>query len=135
MRRTLRAMKHAGVADRYIRINLWSVIILSLTACMTSPSPKSRLNFEALSDHELLIAEAAKQRALETVAGGQFVEWSSKETGIAGKVQPMRTFVSANGDTYCREYKESLMIGRRRIDRFAVSCRSRDGTWRPVRGS
>ena len=74
-----------------------------------------------------MAAEAA-QRAFENNQAGQTTVWNNPETGNSGSVTPTRTYELANGQ-YCREYKQTIMIGGEPQPSYGTACRQPDGSW------
>ena len=75
-----------------------------------------------------MAAEAA-QRAFESNRVGQASAWSNPDSGNSGTITPTRTTQLANGQ-YCREYKQTVVIGGEQNQAYGTACRQPDGTWR-----
>src|SRR6185369_11163849 len=75
-----------------------------------------------------MAAEAA-QRAFESNRVGQATAWSNPDSGNSGTITPTRTTQLANGQ-YCREYKQTVVIGGEQNQAYGTACRQPDGTWR-----
>ena len=75
------------------------------------------------------IAAEAAQRAFENNRVGQATAWQNPESGNSGTITPTRTTQLANGQ-YCREYKQTVLIGGQEHQAYGTACRQPDGTWR-----
>ena len=75
------------------------------------------------------IAAEAAQRAFESNRVGQASAWRNPDTGNSGTITPTRTTQLANGQ-YCREYKQTVVIGGEQHQAYGTACRQPDGTWR-----
>lgn len=81
------------------------------------------------SDKDWELSNAARDKALETAAEGETVEWSNPESGSYGSVTPLSSVDKEDGRT-CREAEiVSHANGRDGTGRFEF-CRKPDGTWR-----
>src|SRR5262245_31250491 len=74
-----------------------------------------------------LAAEAA-QRAFEQNQAGQASVWRNPDSGNSGSITPTRTYQIANGQ-YCREYKQTIVVGGEQHQAYGTACRQADGTW------
>ncbi|MBK1669621.1 hypothetical protein CKO28_16400 [Rhodovibrio sodomensis] len=68
------------------------------------------------------------QASLEHTRSGETSTWSNPDSGHSGSVTPTRTF-QRNG-TYCREFQQSVTIGRASEQAYGTACRQPDGTWK-----
>ncbi len=74
-----------------------------------------------------LAAEAA-QRAFESNTAGQASGWRNPDSGNSGSITPTRTYQIANGQ-YCREYRQTVVIGGEQNQAYGTACRQADGSW------
>jgi surface antigen len=74
-----------------------------------------------------LAAEAA-QRAFEDNRVGQTSVWRNPDSGNSGSITPTRTYQIANGQ-YCREYRQTVVIGGEQHQAYGTACRQPDGSW------
>jgi len=74
-----------------------------------------------------LAAEAA-QRAFESNRAGQASGWSNPDSGNSGSITPTRTYQIANGQ-YCREYRQTIIVGGEQNQAYGTACRQPDGSW------
>ena len=74
-----------------------------------------------------LAAEAA-QRAFEQNRAGQASAWRNPDSGNSGSITPTRTYQIANGQ-YCREYRQTVVIGGEQHQAYGTACRQPDGSW------
>lgn len=79
------------------------------------------------ADYEL--SQAARSRALETQISGEAISWINPDSGSSGKVTPLRTFKTSEGQ-WCREYLQQAVLVTEGALRKAVACREADGRWR-----
>lgn len=84
------------------------------------------LEAQRLQDRQML--ERAIAQALETQVSGEAVVWRNPDSGSYGEVSPLRTFKANNG-AWCREYRETLVLGGIEETRQGVACRSPSGVW------
>jgi surface antigen len=74
-------------------------------------------------------AQRLLQAALEHTLSGQAISWTDKVTRHSVTVQPLGTY--RTGGTFCREYRETAVIGTQPDERtmYGLACRSAEGTW------
>lgn len=78
---------------------------------------------------DLGLREGTLQLTLEKKVSGTDVRWQNPDTGHSGVIAPTRTVQRADG-TFCREYRETTMVGNLADRRFGVACRQADGVWK-----
>jgi surface antigen len=76
-------------------------------------------------------AQAATNRALETAPTGTPTQWKNPDSGHYGSVTPVRTYQTGSGQ-YCREYRQTVMIGGEQQEAYGKACRQPDGSWKIV---
>jgi surface antigen len=76
-------------------------------------------------------AQAATSKALETAPSGTTTQWKNPDSGHSGSVTPIRTYQTGNGQ-YCREYRQTVMIGAEQQEAHGTACRQPDGSWKIV---
>lgn len=81
-----------------------------------------------LDDRDKRMAAEAAQRAFESNQAGQPSAWRNPDTGNSGSVTPTRTYQIANGQ-YCREYRQTIVIGGEPQQSYGTACRQPDGSW------
>jgi surface antigen len=74
------------------------------------------------------LAAQAAQQAFEKNQAGQPSVWSNPDTGNSGSITPTRTYQLANGQ-YCREYRQTIVVGGQQEKAYGTACRQPDGTW------
>jgi surface antigen len=74
------------------------------------------------------MATQAAQQAFERNQAGQPTVWQNPDTGNSGSVTPTRTYQLANGQ-YCREYRQTIVVGGQQNQAYGTACRQPDGTW------
>jgi surface antigen len=83
-----------------------------------------------LDDRDKRMAAQSAHRALESTPSGTSVAWNNPDTGHSGTVTPTRTYQS--GNTYCREYQQTVTIGGKPEQSYGTACRQPDGSWKTV---
>jgi surface antigen len=63
-----------------------------------------------------------QNRALEVNRTGQKATWYNPDTGVTGTIIPTATYQDTNGQ-YCREFKQTIIIGGRPQDAYGVACK------------
>jgi surface antigen len=76
-------------------------------------------------------AQAATSKALETAPSGTSTQWKNPDSGHDGSVTPVRTYQTSSGE-YCREYRQTVMIGGEQNEAYGKACRQPDGSWKIV---
>jgi surface antigen len=103
-----------------------------LGACATPMQTSSERLYEFMSDSDVRTANETLDRALETLPSGASIGWSNPSNGHSGSVRPVQTAFVPARNTYCRDYEETLTIGRR-TDRYRdTACRNSQGQWIPI---
>lgn len=74
------------------------------------------------------MAAQAAQRAFESNHTGQASVWQNPDSGNSGSITPTRTYQLANGQ-YCREYRQTIVVGGEQHQAYGTACRQPDGTW------
>ncbi|MBF0371839.1 MAG: glycine zipper 2TM domain-containing protein [Alphaproteobacteria bacterium] len=85
----------------------------------------------SLDRADQLHAARASQTAFEQAPVGQAIPWNNPDSGHSGSITPTRTFERAPG-SYCREYRQTVHIGRKTQEAYGTACREPDGSWRIV---
>lgn len=81
-----------------------------------------------LDSRDKRMAAEAAQRAFETTHTGQSTAWKNPDSGNSGSITPTRTYQLANGG-YCREYKQTIVVGGEKQQAHGTACRQPDGSW------
>ena len=74
------------------------------------------------------MAAQAAQRAFEQNQAGQPTVWQNPDSGNSGSITPTRTYELANGQ-YCREYRQTIVVGGQQEKASGTACRQSDGSW------
>jgi surface antigen len=82
-----------------------------------------------LDDRDKRMATEAATRAFEQNQTGQTSVWNNPDSGNSGQITPTKTYQLANGQ-YCREYKQTIVIGGEPQQSYGTACRQADGTWK-----
>jgi len=80
-----------------------------------------------LDDRDKQMATQAATQAFNNNAAGQTSVWNNPQTGNSGSITPTRTY-QQNGQ-YCREYKQTIVVGGEPQTAYGTACRQADGTW------
>lgn len=68
------------------------------------------------------------QYALEHTRSNEITRWDNPDSGNSGSMTPTRTYQQASGQ-YCREYRQTVMIGGQHQEAYGTACRQPDGSW------
>jgi len=68
------------------------------------------------------------QYSLEHTRSNQTTRWDNPDSGNSGTMTPTRTYQQTSGQ-YCREYRQTVVIGGREQDAYGTACRQPDGSW------
>lgn len=80
-----------------------------------------------LDDRDKQLAAQAAAQAFESNRSGQASVWNNPDSGNSGSITPTRTY-QQNGQ-YCREYKQTIVVGGEPETAYGTACRQPDGTW------
>ena len=70
----------------------------------------------------------ATSDALNNNKIGTSSRWQSDRSDIAGAVTPTRDYTDENGN-YCRDFKQTVVIGGETQQETGQACREKDGSW------
>jgi surface antigen len=82
-----------------------------------------------LDQHDKQMAAQAAQQAFESNQAGKTSVWRNPDSGNSGSITPTRTYQIANGQ-YCREYRQTIVVGGEQHQAYGTACRQPDGTWK-----
>lgn len=68
------------------------------------------------------------QYSLEHTRSNETTRWDNPDSGNSGSLTPTRTYQQASGQ-YCREYRQTVMIGGQHQEAYGTACRQPDGSW------
>ncbi|NOY13527.1 MAG: glycine zipper 2TM domain-containing protein [Deltaproteobacteria bacterium] len=68
------------------------------------------------------------QYALEYTRSNESTRWDNPDSGNSGSLTPIRTYQQPAGQ-YCREYRQTVVIGGREQQAYGTACRQPDGSW------
>jgi surface antigen len=110
-----------------MRMLLPLTIVLPLVACagLTGSDPAL---YQSLADTDVQLASRTMQSTLEQASDGSTRSWVNEKTGHQGSLTPTRTYVSGSG-SFCREYREELMVGDRSGTFYHAACRDENARW------
>ena len=72
-------------------------------------------------------AQQAAQRSLESSPTGSSTRWENPDTGHYGTVTPTST--TPRGNSYCRDFTQTIYVEGRSETATGTACRNPDGTW------
>ena len=72
------------------------------------------------------------QYALEHAPTNTATTWRNPDSGNAGALMPVETYQSKSGE-YCREYRQTVLIGGEQQQAYGTACRQPDGSWKIIR--
>jgi surface antigen len=81
----------------------------------------------ALDQRDKELAMQAAQQSFENSRSGTSTSWRNPDSGNSGTITPTRTY--ENGDQYCREYQQTVVVGGESQDAYGTACRQPDGSW------
>ncbi len=87
-----------------------------------------------LDERDRLLMGRRTQTTLERGKSGVTSTWVNPDTGNKGTITPRRTYTVRRkaGNTYCREFQQTITVGGRTEQAFGRACRQSDGTWKIV---
>ena len=68
------------------------------------------------------------QYSLEHTRSNESTSWNNPDSGNSGSLTPTRTYQASAGQ-YCREYRQTVVIGGREQEAYGTACRQPDGSW------
>lgn len=85
----------------------------------------------SLDKADMQYYQQAEQRAYSAPLNQQ-INWSNPESGNSGTITPVREGTNASTGAYCREYRQTIMVGGQQETAIGRACRNPDGTWTVV---
>ena len=86
---------------------------------------------KSLDRADRLAMQQTTQTSLDTGRSGVATAWRNPDTGNYGSVTPKPAYQS--GNTVCREYQQTIVVGGRTEEGVGTACRQPDGSWRIVK--
>lgn len=77
------------------------------------------------------MAAQTAQNSLEYSPTGVETSWRNPDSGHHGTIIPVGTYRLADG-SYCREYSQTVYVGREQESAYGKACRQPDGSWKIV---
>ncbi len=68
------------------------------------------------------------QYSLEHTRSHETTRWDNPDSGNSGSLTPTRTYQQAPGQ-YCREYRQTVIVGGQKENAYGTACRQPDGSW------
>jgi len=68
------------------------------------------------------------QYSLEHTRSNETTRWNNPDSGNSGAMVPTRTYQQTTGQ-YCREYRQTVIVGGKKQDAYGTACRQPDGSW------
>jgi surface antigen len=84
---------------------------------------------KSLDRSDEMYANRAGAQAFESAPSGRSIAWNNPDSGASGNVTPTRTYEAAPGQ-YCREYRQTILVGGRQQESYGTACRQPDGQWK-----
>ncbi|HYG87772.1 MAG TPA: RT0821/Lpp0805 family surface protein [Azospirillum sp.] len=75
-------------------------------------------------------AEGAAKRAYAAPVGDR-ISWNNPQSGNHGTIATTREGYTSTG-TYCREYQQTVTVGKQTELAYGTACKQADGTWKIV---
>jgi surface antigen len=110
-----------------MRILFPPAMVLMLGACAGFTGGDAAL-YQSLADTDFQLASRTMQGTLESAPDGATRSWANDQTGHRGSLTPTRTYVSDSG-SFCREYREELVVGDRSGTFHHAACRDENARW------
>ncbi len=85
----------------------------------------------SLDQNDKLAMQQSTQEALERNRTEESSNWINPDTGHSGMVTPTKTYQTAQNE-YCREYRQTVVIGGKESQAYGTACRKIDGDWEVV---
>lgn len=86
----------------------------------------------SLDEADRRAMQESAQNALEYSETDRPTTWRNPDTGHHGSITPVRTYRGRKG-RYCREYRQTVVIGGEEQQAYGRACRQPDGAWKIVR--
>lgn len=86
-----------------------------------------------LSKDDQGYAETAAKRAYAAPLGER-ISWVNPQSGNSGTITSIREGYNTQG-TYCREYQQTVTVGRNTELVYGTACKQADGAWKIVTNS
>lgn len=67
------------------------------------------------------------QYSLEYSRSNETTRWHNPDSGNSGSMTPLRTYQQTG--QYCREYRQTVIVGGERQNAYGTACRQPDGSW------
>ncbi|MFT6987241.1 MAG: surface antigen [Psychromonas sp.] len=67
------------------------------------------------------------QYSLEYTPSNETTNWNNPDSGNSGSITPIRTYQQT--EQYCREYRQTVMVGGKMQEAYGTACRQPDGSW------
>jgi surface antigen len=87
---------------------------------------------KSLDRADQLEMQRTAQYSLENSRAYETTTWHNPDSGHSGSITPTRTY-EADGGQYCREYRQTVVIGGQEEQAYGTACRQPDGTWKIVK--
>ena len=85
----------------------------------------------SLDAQDRAMMSRTSQASLEHTPTGTVSSWRNPDSGHSGTVKPTRTYQQSDG-TYCREFKQVVVIDGAETEAHGTACRQTDGSWKIV---
>ncbi|MDA3806723.1 MAG: RT0821/Lpp0805 family surface protein [Thiomicrorhabdus sp.] len=68
------------------------------------------------------------QYSLEHTRSNASTSWNNPDSGNSGTLTPTRTYQTSE-EQYCREYRQTVVVGGQKQEAYGTACRQPDGSW------
>lgn len=85
---------------------------------------------QSLDEYDKVMLQKSSQQALEFTPSGSSVAWNNPDSGNHGTITPTKTV--KQGNSYCREYQQEIVVGGEVKKAYGKACRQADGQWKIV---
>ncbi len=85
---------------------------------------------QSLDKYDKVMLQKSSHQALEHAPSGSSVAWNNPDSGNHGTITPIKTV--KQGNQYCREYQQQIVVGGETKKAFGKACRQPDGQWKIV---
>ena len=101
---------------------LWTVLGIGLGAMVGSSIGQQ------LDERDRMLMGQTFNHTMEKAPINATGQWQNPDTGHGGSVTPTRTFETQTGP--CREFTQTVSIGRKTEEAYGTACRQADGSWK-----
>ncbi|MCW8835174.1 MAG: RT0821/Lpp0805 family surface protein [Rhodospirillales bacterium] len=112
----------------FTRIPAIALSLGLLAGCQTMGDIFTGPLYDKLTPTDAEIAASTMQATLEKEGDGRSRSWTNTTSGNSGSVTVVATRVTEKG-VFCRDYKETLNVGKESSTQSMTACRTDKGAW------